>query len=227
MVEAKINREEFIKENLGLVHSICRRFSGRGIEYDDLYQAGCVGLIKAADRFEEERGLCFSTYAVPAILGEIKRIFRDGGAVKVSRSLKELSLRVSRERNRLSLKMGREPTVAELAEEMGVESEQIAEAICAGATPVSLTVTDSEEQSELDIAFDERDSIYNRVMVDAAVSILDERDRRIIELRYFGEKTQSQTAKQLGMTQVQISRREKAILMQLKKYLNGESKSAV
>ena len=220
-------RNDLITENLGLVHSCCHRFVGRGVEYDDLYQAGCVGLIKAADRFEEERGLCFSTYAVPAILGAIKRIFRDGGAVKVSRSLKELSLRVSRERNRLSLKMGREPTVAELAEEMGVESEQIAEAICAGATPVSLTVTDSEEQSELDIAFDERDSIYNRVMVDAAVSILDERDRRIIELRYFGEKTQSQTAKQLGMTQVQISRREKAILMQLKKYLNGESKSAV
>ncbi len=221
------DRDILITENLGLVHSCCHRFTGRGVEYDDLYQAGCIGLIKAADRFEEERGLCFSTYAVPAILGEIKRIFRDGGMVKVSRSLKELSLKVSRERTRLSLKLGYEPSVNEIATEMGIDAEEVAEAICASVAPMSLTVEDNGEQSEIAIACDDRDSICNRVMIDSAVAILDEKDRRIIELRYFSEKTQSQTAKQLGMTQVQISRREKAILTKLRDHLNGKSKSIV
>ena len=99
------DRDNLITDNLGLVHSCCHRFTGKGVEYDDLYQAGCIGLIKAADRFNENRGLCFSTYAVPAILGEIKRIFRDGGAIKVSRTLKELSLKATRERTRLALKL--------------------------------------------------------------------------------------------------------------------------
>ena len=96
MLKENISRESFIEENLRLVHSLCHRFKGRGIEYDDLFQAGCVGLVKAADAFDEDRGLCFSTYAVPVILGEIRRLFRDGGPVKVSRSLKELSLKINR-----------------------------------------------------------------------------------------------------------------------------------
>lgn len=221
------NRDSLITDNLGLVHSCCHRFTGRGVEYDDLYQAGCIGLIKAADRFDKERGLCFSTYAVPAILGEIKRIFRDGGSVKVSRSLKELSLKAAREKEKLSHKLGYEPSLSELAKEMGVSAEEIAEAMCASVAPMSLTSDEDGERNEIDIACDDRDSICNRVMLDAAVSILDERDRRIIELRYFGEKTQSQTAMQLGMTQVQISRREKVILMQMRDYLNGKNQSAV
>ncbi len=221
------DRESLITDNLGLVHSCCHRFTGKGVEYDDLYQAGCIGLIKAADRFDADRGLCFSTYAVPAILGEIKRIFRDGGAIKVSRSLKELSLRATRERNRLALLLGHEPSVGELAAEMNMSSEEIAEALCASTAPMSLTAYDDGEQTEIDLACDDRDRICDRVMLDAAVAILDERDRRIIELRYFGEKTQSQTAASLGMTQVQISRREKVILTQMRNYLSGKNKSVV
>lgn len=220
------NRDSRITENLGLVHSCCHRFTGRGVEYDDLYQAGCVGLIKAADRFDESRGLCFSTYAIPSILGEIKRIFRDGGAVKISRSLKELSLKVTRERTRLAAQLGYEPTVSELSASLGVPPEEVTEALCASAAPVSLTVDDDGEQSEIQIACDDRDDICNRVMIDEAVAILDERERQIIALRYFGEKTQSQTAQQLGMTQVQISRREKVILGQMRNYLSGKKTSS-
>ena len=113
-------REEFIQENLGLVHLCASRFKGRGIEYDDLYSAGCIGLLKAYDGFDVERKVCFSTYAVPVILGEIKKLFRDGGTVKVSRSLKELSLKVSALRERLLKQTGREPTVSEMAEKLNV-----------------------------------------------------------------------------------------------------------
>ena len=101
------DRDVFIEENLGLVHSICKRFSGKGVEYDDLYQAGCIGLIKATDAFDEDRGLMFSTYAVPVIMGEVRRLFRDGGAIKVSRSVKELSFHINKERERLEQKLCR------------------------------------------------------------------------------------------------------------------------
>ena len=123
------SREERISENLGLVHSCARRFKGRGIEYDDLFQAGCVGLVKAVDHFEEERGLCFSTYAVPVILGEIRRLFRDGGTVKVGRTLKELSLKASRETANFTEREGRPPSVGELADILQVEPELAAQAI--------------------------------------------------------------------------------------------------
>ncbi|MDD4700049.1 MAG: sigma-70 family RNA polymerase sigma factor, partial [Oscillospiraceae bacterium] len=105
------DREIFIENNMGLVHSCCHRFKGRGIEYDDLFQAGCIGLIKAYDNFDESRGLCFSTYAIPVILGELRRMFRDGGTIKIARGLKELTLKVAREREVLSKKLMREPTV--------------------------------------------------------------------------------------------------------------------
>lgn len=118
-----MDREQRICDNIGLVHSCARRFMSRGIEYDDLFQAGCMGLVKAADGFEEERGLKFSTYAVPVILGEIRRLFRDGGTVKVSRSLKELSMRASRERDAFTAREGREPTIGELADLLGVERD--------------------------------------------------------------------------------------------------------
>ena len=136
MVDTR-TRDSFIESNLPLVHSLCKRFVGRGIEYDDLYQAGCIGLIKAADGFDESRGLCFSTYAVPVILGEIRRMFRDGGSVKVSRSLKELSLKISRVKPLLELKLSREPTVGELAAELCVTPEEITEAHLDLSLPVS------------------------------------------------------------------------------------------
>ena len=131
MLKQKTDRELFIENNLGLVRALCVRFSGRGIEYDDLYQAGCMGLVKATDAFDSERGLCFSTYAVPVIMGEMRRLFRDGGAVKVSRSVKELGMKISRERQKLEQKLCREPTVKELALSLGVSPEEVAEAVCA------------------------------------------------------------------------------------------------
>lgn len=128
-------RDEWICSNIGLVHSCAKRFTGRGIEYDDLFQAGCMGLVKAADGFDESRGLKFSTYAVPVILGEMRRLFRDGGTVKVSRSLKELAMRATREREGFTRREGREPTVGELACLLGVDTEQAAEALAPPCLP--------------------------------------------------------------------------------------------
>jgi RNA polymerase sporulation-specific sigma factor len=217
-----VDRDRFISDNLGLVHSCCHRFTGRGIEYDDLYQAGCVGLIKAADGFDESRGLCFSTYAVPAILGEIRRLFRDGGTVKVSRSLKELSLKTVRMSEQLSKSLGREPSVGELSDRLGVPPEEVAEALCAAQPTLSLTYEDENGAGELDLPCEDNgDAICERIALNEAVGLLDERDRELIELRYFRENTQSVTAQKLGMTQVQVSRREKAILAQMRKMLSG------
>lgn len=215
MVKTKEERDVFVEQNLGLVHLCVRRFQGRGIEYDDLYSAGCVGLIKSIDAFDEERGVQFSTYAVPVILGEIKRLFRDGGALKVSRGLKELSLKVTRTRERLMKSDGREPTVSELAAELQVGEEEIVEAINVSAPPVSLTEQDDEssETRQLDIpAESHEEQIADRLSLKEALGRLEAKDRSLIVLRYFQGKTQVETAKVLGMTQVQVSRREKKIL---------------
>ncbi|MEG1887005.1 MAG: sigma-70 family RNA polymerase sigma factor [Oscillospiraceae bacterium] len=214
------NRNEYIEKNTGLVHSCCHRFKGRGIEYDDLYQAGCIGLIKAVDGFDEGRGLCFSTYAVPAILGEIKRMFRDGGSVKVARSLKELSLKVARQREIMIKRNMQEPTLSELAEELSVTSEEVAEALCASQPTLSLTVRDDDEVSELDLPTESiEDSLFDTITIDTALKTLSCNDREIITLRYYRCKTQSETAKRLGMTQVQVSRRERDILTQMRKLM--------
>ena len=213
-------RDIEIKENLGLVHACAKRFKGRGIDYDDLYQAGCVGLVKAFDNFDSTLGYKFSTYAVPVIIGEIKRLFRDGGAVKVSRGLKELSLKVTREVHQLELENGREPTIKELSEIMSVEPEQISEALNVSMQPVSLTITDDEGDSQIDIPVQSPDESITEIMsLNTEISRLDERDRKIIYLRYFKNMTQSETAKKLDMTQVQISRREKKILLHLREKL--------
>lgn len=139
MVTDKTRREAFITQNLGLVHACAGRFRGRGMEYDDLYSAGCVGLIKAYDNFDESRGVCFSTYAVPVILGEIKKLFRDGGTVKVSRSLKELGMRVQAAREHTMKLCGAEPTLQQLAEQLGEPIENVALAIQAAQPAMSLT----------------------------------------------------------------------------------------
>lgn len=214
------DRNAFIERNTGLVHACCHRFSGRGIEYDDLYQAGCIGLIKAADNFDEQRGLCFSTYAVPVILGEIKRLFRDGGAVKVSRSLKDLSLKAARVRETVSAELGREPSVSELAQRLGVDTEQLTEALCAAQPTLSLTFESEDGTGELDLPDDDiQGELCDRIALEEAMSSLDERDRALLRLRYYGGRTQCQTAERLGMTQVQVSRREKALLSEMRKLL--------
>ena len=157
MILAGKEKEEFVKENLGLVHSLANKFRGRGIEYDDLFGAGCVGILKAIDGFDDTRGLKFSTYAVPVILGEIKRLFRDGGAIKISRGLKELSLKAIREREKFMLKNFREPTVSELSQILGVSAEETVEAISVSVAPVSLTCDDDSNNAELDIKVEPMD----------------------------------------------------------------------
>ena len=217
MLKEKIQRDRFIEENLGLVHSICKRFVGRGIEYEDLFQAGCIGLIKATDAFDRERGLMFSTYAVPVIMGEVRRLFRDGGPVKVSRSVKELSFHINRKREILEQKLNREPTVLEIAEELGVSAEAVTEAICASQNTVSLTYDDESGIKETDLpTISTEDEISNRLILDEAFKKLDETERKIMECRYYRYMTQSKTAKILNMTQVQVSRAEKRILMKLR-----------
>ncbi len=210
--------ESVIKDNLGLVHSCAKRFKGRGIEYDDLYQAGCVGLVKAAENFDPTLGYRFSTYAVPVILGEIRRLFRDGGSVKISRTLKELSLKVSRAAESFSVSAGREPTVSELSELVGISPEQTAEALNALQRPVSLTMT--EDDSQTDIPTDPPDErITEQLALRAELERLPEADRTLIQLRYFRNLTQTKTAALLGMTQVQVSRREKKLLLMLRQRL--------
>ena len=211
-------RSRMIEENIGLVHACAHRFKGKGIEYDDLFQAGCIGLVKATDAFDSERGVRFSTYAVPVILGEMRRLFRDGGTVKVSRSLKELSMKVARQREQLSKRLGREPTVSELAAELAVSEESIIEALGAGTPPVSLT--SEEDSAQIDLPVDSPEELLSDLIsLKQMLRQLEERDRRLIELRYFGNKTQVQTAQELGMTQVQVSRREKKILLWLRSQL--------
>lgn len=209
-----MTRDEFIAANIPLVHSLANRFRGRGIEYEELFSAGSLGLVKACDNFDETRGLCFSTYAVPVILGEIRRLFRDGGAVKMSRSLKELSLKAQHAREEL-MKSGTEPTVSELAEYLGVSREEAAEAVQASAPPLSLTLP--EEGGELDVPVDGKENeLIDRLALRQCLAELPDDDRRLIMLRYFRDKTQSETAQILGMTQVQVSRRERKILDSLR-----------
>lgn len=217
MVEAKINREEFIKENLGLVHSICRRFSGRGIEYDDLYQAGCMGLVKAFDAYDFELGYAFSTYAVPVIMGEVRRLFRDGGAVKVSRSIKELNFKILKANEILRQSLNREPTVNEIANHLSVDASDVTEALCATQSPVSLTLENDDGISEMDLpVIDHQDEINNKILIETAARELNETERLIIKYRYFDLFTQSKTANLLNMTQVQVSRAEKKILLKMR-----------
>ena len=213
------DRDEKVRENLGLVHACAKRFKGRGIEYEDLYQAGCLGLVKAVDGFDDRRGIRFSTYAVPVILGEMRRLFRDGGAVKVGRALKELSLKAARVTADFSAREGRAPTVSELAEILQVEPSEAAQAVSAGQRPISLT-GDEETGGQIDIAVEsEAEKIGELIALRQVIGELPERDRNILYFRYFKSETQTKTAERLGMTQVQISRREKVILSQLRQKL--------
>ena len=220
MPTEKAEREKIITENMGLVHSCAGKFKGKGIEYDDLFQAGCVGLVKAADGFEPERGFAFSTYAVPVILGEIRRIFRDGGTVKVGRMLKEKSRVAMLERERLTTINDREPTMSELAASLGLDLQETAHILNAAMPAISLTPDDESRNSQFDIPVESHDSeISDSIALQQVMVTLPERDRKIIELRYFKGLTQSKTAERLGMSQVQVSRREKAILFDLRQKL--------
>lgn len=220
MILSKVSRDEMINRNIGLVHSCAHRFGGKGVEYDDLFQAGCIGLIKAVDNFNEELGFSFSTYAVPVILGEIKRLFRDGGTVSVSRSIKEKGRKIAFERERYVREFDREPTVKELGEILGYNEFETAQAIAATMPVLSLTVGDDDADSQLDIPVpNHEESVSTNLAVHQVIERLPENDRELIKQRYFAGKTQTQTAQLLGMTQVQVSRREKQILKYMKSKL--------
>ena len=217
-LETALSREEFIENNVGLVHSCAHRFKGRGIEYDDLFQAGCMGLVKAYDSFDQARGVMFSTYAVPVILGEIKKLFREGGTVKVSRRLKELSMKASRLSDEIVKRTGEEPNISTLSRMLECSEELLVEAMCAARPSFSLT-TDSEddETHEFDIpTLCDEEYITERLTLKDAITKLDELERNILSERFFNSKTQAQTADALGTTQVQVSRKERRIIEKLR-----------
>lgn len=208
-----------VTENLGLVHACANRFRGSGVEYDDLFQAGCVGLIKAAAGFDPSLGFRFSTYAVPAILGEIKRIFRDGGAVKIGRSAKEKARNLFALKEELSVSLGREPTITEIADKAGIEISEAASLLCACLPVISLTAEEDEGQTDIPVDSEE-ERLSSHIDLMNSLKNLSDEERLLIEYRYFRGLTQTVTAKNLGLSQVQVSRKEKAILMKLRKMLS-------
>ncbi len=216
-------REAFICSHIGLVHNCARRFIGRGIEYDDLFQAGCEGLVKAADGFDTDRGLQFSTYAVPVILGEMRRLFREAGTVKVSRSLKELAMHINRTREQILIRSGQEPTIAEIAAQLAIEPTEVALAMSAAQPPLSLTRQDDEEESDqIDLPTpSHEEQVTTRLALQQLLSQMTPRDRELIIHRYIHHRTQQTTADLLGMTQVQVSRRERVLLQHMRDKLIG------
>lgn len=214
-------RDIKIEENLGLVHSCARRFTGRGVDYEDLVQAGCIGLIKAVDNFDDERGFSFSTYAVPVILGEIKRIFRDDGTVKVSRIIKDRGRKISYIKEEFSRKNGHEPTVGDISSILGISEEETAQAINASLPVFSLTpAEDGDSRGEFDVPTESYDAeIADKIALRQIMEQLEDRDKKLIEYRYFKGLNQTKTAELLNMNQVWVSRREKAILLIMKKKL--------
>lgn len=209
-----------IEENIGLVHSIAKRFTGRGVDYEDLFQTGCIGLIKAVDNFDESKGFRFSTYAVPVIMGEIRRIFRDGGAIKVSRALKEKSVKAQVLRERFAKKELREPTVSELSDMLGCDVDETAEILNVINPMLSLNSFGEDGSKNLDVPFDDREELFDRISLSQVMDKLSPEERFIIDYRYFKGKTQTETAEKLGVSQVQISRKEKAVLKKLRIMLN-------
>ena len=214
-----LTREEKIENNIGLVHSIAARFKGRGVDYEDLFQNGCVGLIKAVDNFDESKGFAFSTYAVPVIMGEIKRIFRDGGAIKVSRALKEKAIKAQSVRDKFIKSNLREPTVGELVQLLDVSAEETAEILNVITPMLSLNSFGEDGESTIDIPVDESDLLFDRISVSQLLSHLSPDEQLLIDCRYYKGCTQAVTAEKLGISQVQVSRREKAILKKLRQLM--------
>lgn len=215
--------EEILKSNNGLTWSIVKRFVGRGYEVEDLYQIGCMGFIKAIKRFDASFDVKISTYAVPYILGEIKRFIRDDGLIKVSRSIKELSMKINELQQEHMKKEGNEISINLLAEKLKVTKEEIAVAIDSTRTIESIN-DDSKEDvpsklETIDTGLDEANMITDRIFLRELINSLNDREKEIILLRYYKEKTQAEVAKILGITQVQVSRIEKRILSSMRSHL--------
>ena len=214
--------ERLVEENAGLIWSIARRYFGRGVEADDLYQLGALGFLKAIAGFDLHYGTQFSTYAVPKIAGEIRRFLRDDGAVKVSRSVKERSAAIKKERQRLTSELGREPTVSELSEALGIAPEEIASAELATTSAESIQRQTGEEGITLEDVLsgpEMEEGILERMALREALKNLSERERLVIELRYFHSLTQQKVAGVIGVSQVQVSRIEKKALERLRTFL--------
>ena len=217
-------RETLVLDNVGLVWSIVRRFAGRGCEMEDLFQIGSIGLIKAIDKFDVSYDVRFSTYAVPMIAGEIKRFLRDDGMIKVSRSLKELAYKSVQAREKLMDRLGREPTLEELADETGAEKEELVQAMEAGGEVESLyRPIHQKEGSEIRLLdrIEEREQREERILdtmvLKQLLETLDAKERQLIYLRYFADRTQSDVGKIMGISQVQVSRMEKRIIEELRR----------
>ncbi len=221
-------RELLVEENTGLVWCVARRFFHRGVEPDDLFQIGSIGLLKAIDKFDVSFDVKFSTYAVPLIAGEIKRFLRDDGMVKVSRSLKEISYKAYVAREQMEKRLGRDPTIQEISRELRIPVEELAMAMDASADVESLQKMVYQSDGN-DIALEERipetenpqERMLNRLLLEQLLGILEEREQEIIRLRYFDELTQVQVALRLGMTQVQVSRMEKRVLKKLREEMRN------
>ena len=219
-------RDQIVLTNTGLVWSVVRRFNGRGYEAEDLFQIGCIGLLKAVDRFDLSFDVCFSTYAVPMIAGEIRRFLRDDGMLKVSRSVKELAMRVRTARENLTAKLGHEPGIDELASQVGASREEVAASLEAVAQVDSIyrNIGNKEGQEfalidRLTDENEEEEKLMNRLVLERLIGKLEGVEREIIMRRYFEDQTQTQIAKELSLSQVQVSRMEKRILQRMREFL--------
>ncbi|MDD6485181.1 MAG: SigB/SigF/SigG family RNA polymerase sigma factor [Clostridiales bacterium] len=221
-------QDTMVKSNMGLVHSVVKHFVGRGYEKEDLTQIGAIGLLKAIRKFDLSYDVRFSTYAVPMIMGEIKRFIRDDGMIKISRSLKETAMRGYRAKERLQKTLNREPTINEISEECGIECEELLEAFDAAAPPNSIyeaVYNNGEKEISLIDTIggsDPQEEIINRVLIGNILDNLELREKQILILRYFKGKTQSEIAKLMGVSQVQISRIEKRVIKRIREqYQSG------
>lgn len=224
----KTARDRLVTENLGLVWSIVKHFAGRGYEQEDLFQIGSIGLLKAIDKFDLQYQVRFSTYAVPMITGEIRRFLRDDGMIKVSRSLKELAVKVFALKEQLGEAYGRDPTIEEIAGELGVSSEEVAASLEAGAQIESIYRPLSATEGEKGILMDKleeksaaQEQLLNRLALEKVMENLKPQEKQLILCRYFYNQTQTQTAQVLGVSQVQVSRLEKKCLKELRKRFEG------
>ena len=229
----KAAREEFIRGNLRLVLSVIQRFSGRGENVDDLFQVGCIGLMKALDNFDTSLNVRFSTYAVPMIIGEIRRYLRDNNAIRVSRSMRDTAYKALQARDRLQARWSREPTVTEIAEEMHVPREDVVFALEAIQDPVSLFEPVYNDGGDalyiMDQVKDEKsrdDAWLEQIAIKEAMQRLTDREKKILRLRFFEGRTQMEVASEIGISQAQVSRLEKNALLHMRKHVEAEGRGA-
>ncbi|WP_028783101.1 RNA polymerase sporulation sigma factor SigF [Thalassobacillus devorans] len=213
-------RDMLVERNVRLVWSVVQRYIHRGYDQEDLFQIGCIGLLKSVDKFDLNYDVKFSTYAVPMIIGEIQRFIRDDGSVKVSRSLKEMNNKIRRKKEELTKELGRSPTIDEMAKALDMTSEEVVLAEEAGRAPQSIHETVYENDGDpitlLDQMAEDDTKWFDKMILQDVIRKLDKRERLIIYLRYFKDKTQTEVAERLGISQVQVSRLEKKILKEIK-----------